>query len=129
MRGQGRRQRRQGRFLRAARFLKPTLALLLHHGPSHGYMLLERLHEFGLGDLDSGVVYRALRDMEKNNSVISAWDAEQAQGPPRRVYRLTAQGDEVLSGWVQDLRQTRKQIDHLIDTYGQHMDSGQGEHH
>ena len=126
MRGQG---RRRGRFLRAARFLDPTLALLLHDGPSHGYTLLERLYEFGLGDLDSGVVYRALRDMEKNGCVISTWDAEQAQGPPRRVYRLTAQGDEVLSGWVRDLRQTCKQIDHLIDTYGQHMDKGKGEHH
>ncbi len=126
---QGRRRRRRGRFLRAARFLEPTLALLLHHGPAHGYTLLERLHEFGLDDLDSGVVYRALRDMEETGSVISTWNEKQTQGPPRRVYRLTTQGNEVLRGWVQDLEQTRAQIDHLIDTYSRHMKEGRGEHH
>ena len=99
MPGRRRRQRR-GHFLREARFLEPTLCLLLHHSPSHGYTLLERLEEFGLGTMDSGVVYRALRDMEEMGWVTSAWDTEQAQGPPRRVYRLTAQGDQVLGGWV-----------------------------
>ena len=129
MRGQGRRRRRRGRFLRAARFLEPTLCLLLHYSPSHGYMLLERLAEFGLGNLDSGVVYRALRDMESKGWVTSAWDTEQAQGPPRRVYHLTAQGDEVLSGCVQDLRQPRGQIDYLISAYSRHMEESEGEHH
>jgi PadR family transcriptional regulator PadR len=129
MPGRGRRRRRRGHFLRTARFLEPTLCLLLHHGPSHGYTLLERLEEFGLGALDSCVVYRALRDMEEKGWVTSTWDTEQAQGPPRRVYRLTAQGDEVLGGWIQDLRQTRWQIDYLIDTYSQHMEEGEGEHH
>jgi DNA-binding PadR family transcriptional regulator len=101
----------------------------LHHSTSHGYTLLERLEEFGLGTVDSGVVYRALRDMEQMGWVTSAWDAEQAQGPPRRVYRLTAQGDQVLGDWVRDLRQTRRQIDHLVETYDRHMEEGDGEHH
>ena len=129
MRGRGRRRKKRGRFLRTARFLEPTLCLLLHYSPSHGYTLLERLAEFGLGFLDSGVVYRALRDMESKGWVTSAWDMEQAQGPPRRVYCLTAQGDEVLSGCVQDLRQTRGQIDYLIDAYSRHMEESEGEHH
>ena len=126
----GRRQRRRrGQFLRQARFLEPTLCLLLHHSPSHGYTLLERLAEFGLGTVDSGVVYRALRDMEEMGWVTSTWEIEQAQGPPRRVYRLTAQGDQVLSGWVRELRQTRGQIDHLVDVYDRHMEQGDGEYH
>jgi poly-beta-hydroxybutyrate-responsive repressor len=112
-----------------ARFLEPTLCLLLHHSPSHGYTLLEQLEEFGLGAVDSGVVYRALRDMEEGGQVTSTWDAEQAQGPRRRVYRLTAQGDRVLGEWVRDLRQTRKQISHLLDIYERHMQEGEGEHH
>jgi poly-beta-hydroxybutyrate-responsive repressor len=110
-----------------ARFLKPTVCLLLRQGPSHGYMLLERLEEFGLGMLNSGIVYRTLRDMEGNGWVTSTWDAEQAQGPPRRVYRLTARGDEMLNKWVQDLRQTRKQIDYLVDTHSRHMKECEGE--
>lgn len=125
-----RRQRhRRGQFLRQARFLEPTLCLLLHHRPSHGYTLLDRLAEFGLGTMDSGVVYRALREMEEMGWVTSTWDVEQAQGPPRRVYRLTAQGDRVLGDWMRDLRQTRGQIDHLVHRYDRHMAEGDGEHH
>ena len=62
-RGQGWRWR-QGGPRRAVRFLDPTLLLLLHYGPAHGYTLLERLGEFGLGGFDPSVVYRALRDMD-----------------------------------------------------------------
>ena len=127
----GRRQRHRGGkpFLRLTRFLEPTLCLLLHHSPSHGYTLLERLKEFGLGAMDSGVVYRALRDMEEKGWVASTWDAEQAQGPRRRVYHLTLEGDQALSEWMGDLRQTCRQIDHLVGIYDRRMEEGIGEHH
>jgi DNA-binding PadR family transcriptional regulator len=111
------------------RFLEPTLLLLLHHGPAHGYTLLERLGEFGLGGLNPSVVYRALRDMEGRGWVTSFWDDEQTQGPPRRVYRLTALGNEALALWTQDLEETRRLIDRLLSAYHRHMEEGEGEHH
>ena len=111
------------------RFLEPVLLLLLHHGPAHGYTLLERLGEFGLGDLNSSVVYRALRDMEARGWVTSAWDAEQTRGPPRRIYHLTALGDEILGWWARDLQETRGLIDHLLDVYSRHMEEDEGEYH
>lgn len=129
MRGRGRGQRRRGQFLHVSRFLVPTLSLLLHRRPSHGYTLLERLAEFGMGSLDPGVVYRALRDMEARGWVASLWDAERAQGPPRRVYRLTTHGAQALSTSMQDLRRARGQIDTLVDAYQRHMQEGSGEHH
>jgi PadR family transcriptional regulator PadR len=109
--------------------LEPSLLLLLHHGPAHGYTLLERLGEFGLEGLNPSVAYRVLRDMEARGWVTSTWDEETTQGPPRRVYRLTALGDEVLGLSVQDLRDTRAMIDHLLGVYSQHMEEGEGEHH
>ena len=129
MRGRGRRWRWQGCSRRAVRFLEPTLLLLLHHGPAHGYTLLERLGEFGLGGLNPSVVYRVLREMESEGGVVSAWDEERTKGPPRRVYRLTALGDEVLSLWARDLEETRGLIDHLLGAYRRHMEEGEGEHH
>lgn len=114
---------------RAVRFMEPTLLLLLHYGPAHGYTLLERLEEFGLGGLNPSVVYRALRDMEERGWVTSFWDEEQAQGPPRRVYRLTALGDEALKLWAQDLEETRGLIDHLLASYRHHMEEGEDELH
>jgi PadR family transcriptional regulator, regulatory protein PadR len=111
------------------RILEPALLLLLHHGPAHGYTFLEQLGEFGLGDLNPSVVYRALRDMEEKEWVTSTWDEEQSQGPPRRVYRITALGDEVLAAWIQDLGETQKMINRLVGAYRVHMEKGKGEHH
>ena len=128
MRGRGK-GRGRGRFRRVARMLEPALLLLLHHGPAHGYTLLEQLGEFGLGNLNPSVVYRVLRDMESQGWVASTWDEEKTQGPPRRVYRLTALGNEVLAWRVQDLQETRGMIDHLLSVYGRHMEEGKGEHH
>jgi PadR family transcriptional regulator PadR len=128
MRGRGR-GRGRGRYRRVARMLEPSLLLLLHHGPAHGYTLLERLGQFGLEALNPSVVYRVLRDMEARGWVTSTWDEETTHGPPRRVYRLTALGDEVLGWSVQDLRDTRSIIDHLLGVYSQHMEEGEGEYH
>jgi len=109
--------------------LEPVLLLLLHRSPAHGYTFLEQLEEFGLGHLNPSAVYRALRDMEAKGWVTSTWDEEQSQGPPRRVYRITALGDEVLALWVQDLQESRKRIDYLLEVYHRHMEAGEGEHH
>lgn len=129
MPGRGRRWRRRGCSRRAVRFLEPVLLLLLHHEPAHGYTLLEQLEEFGLGDTNPSVVYRALRDMEEKEWVTSIWEEEETQGPPRRVYQLATLGDEVLNWWTEDLQETRAMIDHILKTYQRHMEEGKGEHH
>jgi PadR family transcriptional regulator PadR len=128
-RGRGRGWRWRGASRRAVRFVEPTLLLLLHYGPAHGYTLIEQLDEYGLADIDPSAVYRALRDMEGRGWVLSSWEEEQTQGPPRRVYHLTALGHEVLGWWTQDLQETRGMIDHLLGAYSRHMEEGEGEHH
>ncbi len=126
MRGRG---RGRGRGRRAVRMLEPMLLLLLHQGAAHGYTFLERLDEFGLAGLNPSVVYRALRDMEERGWVGSTWDEEETQGPPRRVYHITTEGDEALNLWAQDLREARGRIDHLLGLYDRHMAEGEGGHH
>jgi PadR family transcriptional regulator PadR len=111
------------------RMLEPVLLLLLHRGAGHGYTFLEQLEEFGLGHIDPSIVYRVLRDMEDRGWVTSTWDEETSQGPPRRVYQITAQGDEMLALWAQDLEDARRRIDYLLETYRRHMEEGKGEHH
>ena len=114
---------------RAVRMLKPTLLLLLHHGPSHGYTLIDKLKPYGLDDVNPSVVYRVLREMEQNGWVASSWEEEETKGPPRRVYRLAALGDEVLTWWTNDLRETRAMIDFILETYAAHMQEGKGDYH
>ncbi|MBS3783941.1 MAG: helix-turn-helix transcriptional regulator [Anaerolineae bacterium] len=129
MPGRGRRWRQRGYSRRAVRFLEPTLLLLLHYGPGHGYTLIDGLEDYGLQDVDTSAVYRALRGMEEKGWVASSWDEEQTQGPPRRVYRLTELGDEVLRWWTRDLQETKDMIDTILGTYQEHMEEGEGEHH
>ena len=101
------------------RFLQPCLLVMLHHGEAHGYNLLNGLGEFGFnpGQKDPSLIYRALREMEEIGLVISEWDQDSSLGPQRRVYQITQDGEGFLVGWVDDLRQTRKEIDALIAAY------------
>ncbi len=127
MRGKGQRRRRRGR--RTTGMRESALLLLLHREPAHGYTLLEQLEEFGLGGIAPSVIYRVLRDMEARGWVASTWDDEQTQGPPRRVYHITALGDEVLATRVQELDETRNMLDRLVGAYRFHMEKGEGEYH
>ena len=112
-------------------FVEPTLLLLLHMGPMHGYGLLERMGELDLADypVDSSMIYRTLRSLENSGMVASAWDVEETAGPPRRVYRLTEEGDAYLGEWIADLRATKQALQRFLDAYDRHMEHGQGPHH
>lgn len=115
--GQGRR-RGGGRRRRVVSFLQPCLLVLLHRGKAHGYNLLSGLEEFRFtpGQSDPSLVYRALREMESIGLVTSEWDSD-SQGPQRRVYQITAEGEVYLVEWVNDLKRTREEIDALLNAY------------
>ena len=117
-RGKGRGRGRR----RVMNFLKPCLLFMLHQCEAHGYSLLDGLGEFGFDPelLDSSLVYRALRDMEENGWVISRW-GEESQGPQRRVYQISPEGEVRLGEWIADLRKTRDEIDRLLNAYEQYV--------
>lgn len=103
---------------RITRFLEPCLLLLLREDATHGYNLLDALRRFGFapGMVDASVVYRVLREMEEAGWVSSQWDTA-GSGPPRRVYRVTPEGEEYLAAWIADLRRTRDEIDQFVEAY------------
>ena len=116
-RGRGRKRRR------VLQFLQPCLLLLLQRGEAHGYALLDDLEQFGFDRtrVDPTLVYRALREMEDAGWVQSTWDDE-SQGPRRRVYTLHQEGANQLAMWIEDLRKTRMEIDHLLSEYKEQED-------
>ena len=123
MRGHGRRKRGLGR-RRGRNLLRPTLLFLMHQGPTHGYDLVDRLRLFGIEDIDPSLIYRALRDMEEEGYIQSTWDEVKTQGPPRRVYTLTSEGDNSLQYHLENLRTTHGRIDQLLQAYNLHMREG-----
>ena len=103
---------------RVSRFLEPCLLLLLRQNVSHGYNLVDELQRAGFAsaNLDASIVYRMLREMEQEGWVSSSWDTSGA-GPPRRLYRISAEGEEYLRWWIADLQRTRAEIERFIALY------------
>jgi DNA-binding PadR family transcriptional regulator len=99
-------------------FLQSCLLVLLHREPGYGYSLMDGLSEFGFqpDQMDISIIYRALRDMQANNLVSDSWD-DNSLGPQRRVYTITPQGEQALAGWIENLRQRRKEIEALEAAY------------
>ncbi len=95
--------------------LEPALLVLLKEKPRHGYTLLTDLESLGMSTIHPSVVYRTLREMEDLEWIRSDWDTSQTQGPPRRIYQLTAQGDDALQYWKHELGKTRDLISQLMD--------------
>ncbi len=116
-RGQGRGRGRGRRRGRAAHLLEPALLCSLLDGPAHGYALAEQVTAFGLEQVSLRRIYRMLSDMEEMGWVVSEWETEKTQGPPRRVYVLAPEGEQVLAAWVTYLRESRDAIDRLIAAY------------
>lgn len=94
--------------------LEPALLVLLQEKPRHGYTLLFDLESMGISALHPSVVYRTLREMEELEWIQSDWETDQTQGPPRRNYRLTGQGEEALRYWHQELGKSRDFISELL---------------
>ena len=99
-------------------FLRPCLLLLLLEQPAHGYDLLERLRPLGFDRDDPGRLYRALRALEQDRLVRSAWEPSE-NGPDRRIYELTRAGLEELHATAAAVGGTRELLDVFLSRYGE----------
>lgn len=78
---------------------------LLAEEPMHGYDLLERFRQRGMGlwtELSRASVYQVLRRLERDGSVVGKAQ-EGREGPERRVFRITKPGRERLAAGVAEM--------------------------
>jgi DNA-binding PadR family transcriptional regulator len=100
-----------------SRHLPAFILLHLAFGPSHGGALRTELNTRLPGlNADSGAVYRALLQMEKEGEVESKWDASRP-GPARRIYSITAAGFSKLGTWKDDIERRCAILGHFLKTY------------
>ncbi len=109
-----------------AAFLRPAILLLLRQDPTHGYTLIEDLHRHDLVDpsLDPAMIYRYLREMEVEGLLNSAWDTS-GPGVPRRVYRLTPDGEAFARGCLANLQAAHKRLDFIMALYRRQFGEGE----
>ncbi len=93
--------------------------MLLQEGDRHGYELIAGLDRYGLdlAGLDSGQIYRILRQMEEAGWVTSVWESGDA-GPARRVYSLAPAGQQALALWQEELANTHAMLHRLLGLDG-----------
>ena len=108
-------------------FLRPCLLLLLREQPAHGYELLARLEALGFPGDNPGGLYRALRALESDGLVRSAW-APSASGPDRRIYELTRRGTEELHRHAVSLAGARELLERFLSRYQEFVTLGKREH-
>ncbi len=87
---------------RLSRFVEPAVLLALQTGgAAHGYDLVTVANELQLTEIpiDAAAIYRALRQLEQQGLVTSAWDTSRP-GPARRNYKLTPAGRRRLTDWI-----------------------------
>jgi PadR family transcriptional regulator PadR len=91
------------------------LAVLGQSGePMYGYQIAKRLENGG--SLLSGkqsALYPVLRNLDAAGLLASEVEPSVA-GPPRRYYRITDQGRDVLRTWQESWSETRDFVDHVL---------------
>ncbi len=102
---------------------EPHLLLLLMRGSAHGYDLLAQLAVLGFrsAGADQGAVYRTLRKLEEAGCVISRWETG-ASGPARRMYEITAVGQELLHRWALAFSTRKVRLERFLEMYSRWTD-------
>jgi PadR family transcriptional regulator PadR len=106
----------QKRVARPRNWLVLTLLLSLCELNSYGYELMVKMTAFGFGAVNPGTLYRTLRQMEKDGTVKSVWGTSNG-GPARRMYSITAAGNEYLDLWAEALKQYQRTTDAFLRLY------------
>jgi PadR family transcriptional regulator PadR len=84
--------------------------------PLYGYQIAKRLEQTGdplLGGKQSAL-YPVLRNLSAAGLAESHVEPS-ISGPPRRYYRITALGEQVLAEWAASWRTTRHSVDSVLE--------------
>ena len=83
--------------------------------PMYGYQVAKRLEHIGEGVLagKQSALYPVLRNLE-GAGLLDSFVEPSVSGPPRRYYRITAAGRDVLRDWAQAWRATRDSVDSVL---------------
>lgn len=97
------------------KLIEPGILLLLKDKPSHGYDLTNKLADMDINEecIEAVVVYRTLRDMEKQELINSRWDTE-GPGTARRVYEVTTAANAEVDKWSRGIEEEIGLLENLL---------------
>ena len=82
----------------------------------YGYQIAKRLEQVGDGVLagKQSALYPVLRNLE-GGGLLDSFVEPSVAGPPRRYYRITEAGRQVLQSWSAAWRATRDTVDSALE--------------
>jgi len=86
---------------------------LLAHGDRYGYELASSLSE--TVDISDGTIYPILRRL-KNDGYVTTYLRESNEGPPRKYYKLTDNGDKERSLLHNQWKTFVRSVDTLVES-------------
>jgi PadR family transcriptional regulator PadR len=80
--------------------------------PMYGYQIAKLLEESGpeIPMMKQGTLYPVLRSLEENGLLESMVEPS-VSGPPRRYYKITADGRAAKDEWIEIWKQTKQFVD------------------
>lgn len=91
--------------------LEYCILLLLHKGASYASDIIQQLKEAQLIVVE-GTLYPLLTRLKNDELLAYEW-VESTQGPPRKYYTLTSQGELFLKGLEESWEELANTVNHL----------------
>ncbi len=80
----------------------------------YGYELIKRIKDIAEINVSEGTIYPLLNRLKKEGLIISRW-VEMESGIPRKYYKITARGENILSGMKEAWKKFSLSIDQLME--------------
>jgi PadR family transcriptional regulator PadR len=96
--------------------LDVCLLALISEEPSYGYEMVEKLADRGLPLVADGSIYPSLSRLQ-NQGLAEGYFEEHpgGGGPPRKYYRITAEGAERLAEWTTEWRELSHGVSRVLE--------------
>ena len=94
--------------------LEYCVLALLQDVERYAFDLVRSLSEVDGMVTSEGTIYPLLSRLRRDGLVESTW-RESSEGPPRRYYRLTSEGEAAFQTFVGEWQQFRDAVDHFVE--------------
>jgi len=89
-----------------------TLITLKQNGAHHGVALIKAFEEVELS-INEGTLYPLLNRMEQNGWLESSWNMPKTSGHPKREYKISIKGQEILPKLIETFDSHNKSLENL----------------
>lgn len=113
------------------RLLQPAILQAVSRQPLHGLAIVSAIAE---GPMCAGIqpdpagVYRYLKKMEQAELLRSAWEVDESDGRPRRLYTITEHGRVCRNNWAIALSDYAAAITKLVKELREETEREEHEH-